>query len=459
MSLTKVSFSMIEDTPANVQDFGAVGDGTTNDAAAIQAAIDSFGVNAGTVYFPQGSYLVGTAIDLTDKRGIRLVGTGALLISNNPGTRILWAGGAGSGSMLKAHGAVSIEIEHITFQYTNAAYNGNLISFEKNARPLDPTGIHIHHCSFTGSAGVTSAARLIALAYTLDFTIEYSFLNYAAVGIGCTDTSNNAITIGNGMWFDKNFTDCAVKPRGSNWSFGNFVAESTPGANPLTTFLKIDTECTGLSFTNGILLDGGTGGGTLIDFSTGIAKGIVFNGTTLSATSGGTAVKLSDTLNQNSGFAAHGCNISGIDKGFDLGSCVGVDISGNNLNASSSAWLATNQIDFSIKNNNTYGLFCGSTIAVDGFIYVTSTGTGGNENGRKLVSVTVKSASFNETGIFAFNGSAGTTSVVSASANFNVTLGNAGTINVGYDSGPAAWKVQNKKSESITVSVTTLGAM
>jgi hypothetical protein len=459
MSLTKVTYSMIEDAPANVQDFGAVGNGTTDDSAAIQAAINSFGSNAGTVFFPQGSYLVETAINLNDKRGIRLVGTGALLISNNPGTRILWAGGSGSGSMLNAAGAVSIEIQNITFQYTNAAYDGNLISFEKKTSVSDPAGIHVHHCSFTGSAGVTSAARLIAFAYTLDFTIEYSFLNYAAVGIGCTDTSNNGITIGNGMWFDKNFTDCAVKARGSNWSFGNFISESTPGANPLTTFLKIDTECSALSFTNGILLDGGTSGGTLIDFSTGATKGVVFNGTTFSAQSGGTAVKLSANLNQHSGFAAHGCNISGIDKGFDLGSCIGVDISGNNINASTIAWTATNQIDFSIKNNNTYGLFCGTEILVDQAIFVTSTGTGGNENGRKLISVTVKSATLNEIGIFSFNGSAGTTSIVNASANFNVSLGNAGTVNVGYDSGPAAWKVQNKTAANITVSVTTLGAM
>ena len=459
MSLTKVTYSMIEDAPANVQDFGAVGNGTTDDSAAIQAAINSFGSNAGTVYFPQGSYLVGTAINLNDKRGIRLVGTGALLISNNPGTRILWAGGSGSGSMLTAAGAISIEIQNITFQYTNAAYDGNLISFEKKTSVSDPTGIHVHHCSFTGSAGVTSAARLIALAYTLDFTIEYSFLNFAAVGIGCTDTSNNGITIGDGMWFDKNFTDCAVKARGSNWSFGNFISESNPGANPLTTFLKIDTECNALSFTNGILLDGGTGGGTLIDFSTGVTKGVVFNGTTFSAQSGGTAVKLNATLNQHSGFVAHGCYITGIDKGFDLGSCIGVDISGNNINASTVAWTATNQIDFSIKNNNTYGLFCGTEILVDQAIFVTSTGTGGSNNGQKLVSVIVKSASLNEIGVFSFNGSAGTTNVVNASANFNVTLGNAGTVNVGYDSGPAAWKVQNKTAANITVSVTTLGAM
>lgn len=66
MSLTKVSYSLITGAPANVKDFGAVGDGSNNDRTAIQAAFNS---GAKQVYFPAGTYYLGstaTAIKFID---------------------------------------------------------------------------------------------------------------------------------------------------------------------------------------------------------------------------------------------------------------------------------------------------------------------------------------------------------------------------------------------------------
>lgn len=56
MALTKATFSMIKGAVVNVLDYGAVGDGVTNDAAAITAAVAT-GKN---IYFPKGTYYYNT---------------------------------------------------------------------------------------------------------------------------------------------------------------------------------------------------------------------------------------------------------------------------------------------------------------------------------------------------------------------------------------------------------------
>ena len=65
MSLTKATYSMIDGAPANVLDFGAVGDGVTNDTAAIQAAIDAVAAAGGGMVFlpkPSAFYLVTSVV-------------------------------------------------------------------------------------------------------------------------------------------------------------------------------------------------------------------------------------------------------------------------------------------------------------------------------------------------------------------------------------------------------------
>lgn len=60
MSLTKVSYSMINGSPANVLDYGAVGDGVTDDTAAIVAALAA----RPRVYLPAGTYKTTSTITI-----------------------------------------------------------------------------------------------------------------------------------------------------------------------------------------------------------------------------------------------------------------------------------------------------------------------------------------------------------------------------------------------------------
>jgi hypothetical protein len=65
MSLTKVSFSMIEGAYVNALDYGADSSGATDSSAAIQAALNFATANNQGLFLPSGTYVVNTAIVLT----------------------------------------------------------------------------------------------------------------------------------------------------------------------------------------------------------------------------------------------------------------------------------------------------------------------------------------------------------------------------------------------------------
>lgn len=73
MSLTKTTYSMIAGATINVLDYGAIGDGSADDTAAIQAAVDAITPTGGAIYFPvPGIYKITAQINVTSNHAVTL---------------------------------------------------------------------------------------------------------------------------------------------------------------------------------------------------------------------------------------------------------------------------------------------------------------------------------------------------------------------------------------------------
>ena len=77
-AVKKVRLSEIDSSYVNVMEYGAAGDGTSDDTAAIRKAVNAAYENSGTVYFPSGSYRISETIELpkNDARMVVLKGDG-----------------------------------------------------------------------------------------------------------------------------------------------------------------------------------------------------------------------------------------------------------------------------------------------------------------------------------------------------------------------------------------------
>ena len=82
----------------SVLDFGAVGDGTTDDTSAIQNAINAVGTNGGgIVYFPEGTYKTTAVLTMTSL-GVTLLGAGrsTTIVASSNTQNIIKIGGTSS---------------------------------------------------------------------------------------------------------------------------------------------------------------------------------------------------------------------------------------------------------------------------------------------------------------------------------------------------------------------------
>jgi hypothetical protein len=156
------------DAGYNVKQWGAKGDGVTNDAAAIQAAMDGVkAVGGGDLYVPQGTWICSTGLTL--RQGVQLYGAGTAhhAFYANPSY-------AKTGTVLLITGAVGADC----------------INFEPNVR--GHFGIKSMSIYDNGSAAIRSICRIAGILNPYLEDVEFSCLNTAR-GIGLLITNEAAV--------------------------------------------------------------------------------------------------------------------------------------------------------------------------------------------------------------------------------------------------------------------------
>lgn len=145
----------------NAKAYGAMGDGTTDDTAAVQSAINNAIANGGVVYFPTGTYLIAGALTIPNDGGsppnqkpLRL--TGELMDVGSVGGGKTPANGAilnltetsDAYAKIDTRGAGYLEIDHLTLEDTA----GDSVPFVQSTNTI----VHIHDNAFIGSKNTTA---------------------------------------------------------------------------------------------------------------------------------------------------------------------------------------------------------------------------------------------------------------------------------------------------------------
>jgi hypothetical protein len=194
---------------ANVKEYGATGDGVTDDSAAIQAAVNAcFGspeAPHGTnyflnqvLYFPPGNYKTSAPINFTKLQGARILGAGRFVttIENSiPGSYVFATNGAGYCHFegFRLRGAPGTTLFDLNWDGTpgGAALQSN--TFQDIFFDSGSIGINIGSSGFMGSENLFLNCFWILNAKAGLVTSNYNALQNSVVG-------GNFQTCGTGIW-------------------------------------------------------------------------------------------------------------------------------------------------------------------------------------------------------------------------------------------------------------------
>jgi len=226
---------------ANVQtDYGAAGDGATDDTAAIQKALNALGPDNPTLYFPAGTYRITQTLTLIGQQYVNILG------QDPSNTAIIWAGPS-EGTMLYLDGIEYSRFDRLTFdgQDTGNEYADDVFRNAGTGFRCGNLGYGCAETSMLRDQFINNSVAGIAMKNfnALDMYIWYCLFQNNAEGVtnqpGAGDfnvynsvfqgSTTADITIGNTALFNIH----------NNYSIGSYqllVLVSVPAIQPTSPF-------------------------------------------------------------------------------------------------------------------------------------------------------------------------------------------------------------------------------
>jgi hypothetical protein len=347
----------------SVKDFGAVGDGVTDDTAAIQAAVDS---GAGEVVFPTGSYRL--KMIFIDVGNVRLIGQNATIIQYhdnvnsipvNPGEYKV------SAAFFTKRGCVNVEITGFTFTTNDASFPALAAGFGSYFPSIGgqfSDNVYIHHNNFQGGQ---DRCMFFQAGKNLRFENNNVEDNGFTVHIGYLSN----------VYFYDNSSDTSIKYSPIAPSFVNNVFDGfSSDRSAICAHLTGCTEfvCRDNRFLNMSIGSFGSlkvlrlysndfgpydENGNQLSYIQGICSGNVINGTfdhAIEVDGDSTAASSTWTSSYNMRILVEGNNIQGTGNGIKTNEIQNTKFVGNFVNVTESAMYMTGRMVYCNISNNTF---------------------------------------------------------------------------------------------------------
>lgn len=202
MSLTKATYSMIDGAAINIRDYGATGDGVTDDSAAVLAAFNAAKTTGKSLYVPVGIYNIATTIAVPSLRNITVFGEGSPVDLDTTKASYFRFTGT-SGNMFYFDHLAGVEFRDLWFGYSSGSYSDDLVR-TNNDGGLDSTYNTWNRCVFSGEGAGINATSLLKLEKTIISSVNRCLFTKANNGIVLLSYCN-VITFSENTFYGLNF--------------------------------------------------------------------------------------------------------------------------------------------------------------------------------------------------------------------------------------------------------------